>query len=106
MQGSSGLGNTSLSPGISGGQGVAIEFLITFVLVMVVFGAAADEHNQINVKGSPPLAIGLSITACHLFAVKTLNYLRLFDFYYISRWVEYIGKSCYYILRFRLPDQA
>ena len=44
MQGSSGLGNTSLSPGISGGQGVAIEFLITFVLVMVVFGAAADEH--------------------------------------------------------------
>lgn len=70
MQGASGLGNTAISKGVGSGQGFVIEFLITFVLVMVVFGAAADEHNQINVKGSAPLAIGLSITACHLFAVR------------------------------------
>ena len=73
MQGSGGLGNTALSDGISAGQGVGIEFLITFVLVMVVFAAAADEHNQVNVKGSAPLAIGLSITACHLFAVREIK---------------------------------
>ena len=75
MQGANGLGNTSLGAGVQAEQGVAIEFLITFVLVMVVFGAAADEHNQINVKGSAPLAIGLSITACHLFAVNIFIHL-------------------------------
>ena len=71
MQGASSLGNTTLSPGVSEGQGFAIEFLITFILIMVFFGAAADEDNQLNVKGSAPLAIGLAITACHLFAVMT-----------------------------------
>ncbi len=48
---------------------MGIEFLITMVLVLTVFAAAADENNAGNVKGSAPLAIGLSITTCHLFAI-------------------------------------
>lgn len=62
-------GATGLN-GIDAGQGFAIEFFITFLLVLVVFGAAADENNTPNVKGSAPLAIGLSITTCHMFAVS------------------------------------
>jgi len=68
-RGKGGLGSTQLGGGVSAAQGFGVEFVISFVLVMVVFGAAADQNNAANVKGSPPLAIGLSITACHLFAI-------------------------------------
>ena len=43
--------------------------LISMVLVMVVFAAAVYDINAATVNGSAPLAIGLSITTCHLFAV-------------------------------------
>ena len=68
-RGQSGLGSTQLGNGVSLAQGFGIEFFISLVLVLVVFGAAADENNAAYVKGSAPLAIGLSITACHLFAI-------------------------------------
>ena len=43
--------------------------MITMILVLTVYAVAADEENSVNVKGSAPLAIGLSITTCHLFAI-------------------------------------
>ena len=93
-----GLGMTSVSDKISAGQAFGIEFLITMVLVFVVFGAAADENNVVG--GSPPLAIGLSITACHLFAVpftgSSMNPARTFGPAVIlgdwaNHWVYWIG---------------
>jgi aquaporin related protein len=69
MRGADKLGMTSVADHVTLSQAVAVEMLITMVLVMVVFAAAADDINAAALKGSAPLAIGLSITTCHLFAV-------------------------------------
>lgn len=63
------LGVTSVSAALSPVQGGGVEFLITFVLVFTVF-ATCDESRTAP-SGSGPLAIGLSVTFCHLFAVST-----------------------------------
>lgn len=92
------LGQSGLASGVNAGQGFGIEFLITFVLVLVVFGAAADENNE--VKGSAPLAIGLSITIGHLLAVPLtgagMNPARTFGPAVIgslweNHWVYWLG---------------
>merc|ERR1712150_106231 len=59
-------GITQLGLELSPGQGFLIEFVVTFVLVLTVYAAAADEENE--AKGSAPLAIGLAIAIGHLFA--------------------------------------
>ena len=46
------------SPLVGLGQAVAVEAIITGILVLVVFAVAGDPRNSPSVKGSPPLAIG------------------------------------------------
>merc|ERR1719510_740358 len=93
------LGNTGFTD-INSGQAFGIEFFITFVLVLVVYASAADEHNAPSVKGSAPLAIGLSITTCHLFAIpltgSSMNPARSFGSnavmgVWANHWVYWVG---------------
>ena len=57
-------------PGVTLGMTFGVEAFVTFVLVMTVFATCDSLRSGIN--GSGPLAIGLSITMCHLWAVSTL----------------------------------
>lgn len=56
------------SEGVSLGQVFGYELIITFVLVMTVF--ASCDSLRSGFGGSGPLAIGLSVSMCHLWAVR------------------------------------
>ena len=63
----SNLGTPALGPGIDFGKAVGIEVVLTFFLVMVVFGTFVDRRSD-NVANVGGLAIGLSFTVASLAA--------------------------------------
>lgn len=53
------LGTPLPGPGISSGQALVVEIVLTFFLMFVIFGVAVDKRGPASIAG---LAIGLTIT--------------------------------------------
>lgn len=61
------LGATRVNDGMTAGQGVGVEIILTFVLVIVIFGTTDPNRPSF---GSPSLLIGLTVTLLHLIGVS------------------------------------
>lgn len=61
------IGVVSIDAGLSEGQGFAVEAVITAVLLFVV--CSVTDPNRTDLANAAPIAIGLTIACCHIFAV-------------------------------------
>jgi len=105
--------NTTPGPGVNKAQAVWIEAFITAALCLAVLMLAAEKHRSTPFA---PIGIGLTLFACHLFAViytgAAMNTARAFGpavvtQFHHSHWVYWLGpfigsliaSGLYYILK-------
>ncbi|XP_077185018.1 aquaporin-5-like isoform X1 [Paroedura picta] len=96
------LAVNGLSNNTSAGQGVVVEMILTFQLVMCIF-ASTDSRRRGNV-GSPALSIGLSVTLGALVGIYftgcSMNPARSFapavvtGRFTSAHWVFWVGPIC------------
>ncbi|KAI4479585.1 hypothetical protein M0804_010982 [Polistes exclamans] len=95
---SQGLGATDLGEGVEAGQGIVMEAIITFLLVLVVH--AVTDPKRSDTKGWAPLAIGLAISVSHMAAIpftgSSMNPARSLGpavilTYWSNHWVYWVG---------------
>lgn len=63
-----GLGHTTLASDLQPLQGLAIEFFLGFLLLIVIIGVCDENRNDTKYTGA--LAIGLTVAFAHLAAIK------------------------------------
>lgn len=95
---SRGLGVTMLGPDVTSSQGLVMEAIITFLLVLVVH--AVTDPKRTDTRGWAPLAIGLTISVSHMAAVpftgSSMNPARslgpaVIDDKFANLWVYWLG---------------
>ena len=91
------LGATTLGRGMGVGGGYLAEVILTFILVLVIFGTAMNRGGPLPVA---PLVIGLTITADHLVGLPltgiSLNPARslgpaIFSSEWTHHWIYWAG---------------
>ena len=72
------LGATVPAPGVTAGQALGIEILLTFLLVFTVCASTDPKRNHYGYE--VPLSIGLCVAVCHFIGVslKTLYHFLCF----------------------------
>ncbi|KAM4706061.1 aquaporin-1 [Rhinophrynus dorsalis] len=92
------LGLNGLNDGISAGQALGVEIIVTFQLVLCVIAVTDRRRNDIS--GSVPLAIGLSVALGHLIAIDYtgcgMNPARSFGSAVVAKnfshhWIFWVG---------------
>ena len=64
------LGALRVAPSLKSGEAFGMEFMLTFVLVVVIFATIDPERLVAGSVNSGPLHIGLAVTAAHMIGVS------------------------------------